>query len=72
MEIFEKDKIYLLLGSYEYLLIYDINIDKDEINHNKKIFLFRKGEINDIIILKDDRILLCSSNNRFKLIDINF
>jgi hypothetical protein len=72
MEKFEKDKLYLLLGSYEYLLIYNINIDNNEINHNKKIFLFRKGEINDIIILKDDRILLCSSNNRFKLIDINF
>ena len=72
MEKFEKDKLYLLLGSYEYLLIYDINIDKDEINYNKKIFLFRKSELNDIIKLKDDRFLLCSSKNCFKLININF
>ena len=73
MEIYEKnDKIYLLLGSYEYLLIYDIDINLNQIILNKKIFLFKNSEINDIIKLKYDKILLCNNKNCFKLIKLIF
>ena len=72
VEIFEKNGLYLLLGSYEYLLIYFINLDKKDVYFYKKIFLFFRSEINDIIKLKDGRLLLCSNNNCFKLIKLIF
>ena len=71
MEIIQKDNVYLLLGSYKYLLIYIINIDQDEIILNDEILLFRNSEINDVIKLEEDRLLLCSSDNCFKLIELN-
>ena len=64
----ENNELYLLLGSYEILLIYYIN--KKEIYLNKSICLFKKEDINDILQLKDGKILLCSSNNNFKLIEL--
>ena len=72
VEAFEKDGLYLLLGSYEYLLIYFINLDKKDVYFYKNIFLFFRSEINDIIKLKDGRLLLCSNNNCFKLIKLIF
>ena len=37
----EKDKLLLLLGIYEYLLIYNINIEQKDIIFEKKISLFK-------------------------------
>ena len=71
METLEKGGgLYLILGSYEYLLIYFINLDKKDVYLYKKIVLFHRSEINDIIKLKDGRLLLCSDNNCFKLIKL--
>lgn len=73
MEIFEESSnIYLLLGSTEELLIYYINIDEKTIQFVRNIFLFNRSDIYDIIKLKDNRLLLCSSNNYFKLIELSF
>jgi hypothetical protein len=76
MEIFEdENNKYLLLGSYEKLIIY--NIDDSQITFNTKISLFKKSDINDILKIidnednKDKKILICSSNNKFKLIKLN-
>ena len=76
MEIFEdENNKYLLLGSYEKLIIYNINDSK--ITFNTKILLFKKSDINDILKIvdnednKDKKILICSSNNKFKLIRLN-
>ena len=66
----EKDKLYLLIGSNENLLIYRI-LEQKDIILQKKIFLFENEEINDILKLKDDnKILLCSSKANLKLIDL--
>lgn len=71
MEIIEeKGKTYLLIGSYEYLIIY--NIENSQINFNKKILLSKRADINDIIKTTDNKILICSNNNELKLININF
>ena len=73
MEIFEDhDNLYLLLGSNEELLIYNININEEKIQFIKKIFLFKNSDINDIIKLQDNRLLLCSSRNCFKLIELSY
>ena len=65
METFEDDNnnLYLLLGSYENLLIYSINIKKKEIKFFRKALLFKNADINDILKLKDGKFLICSSNN---------
>ena len=57
-------------GHANFLLIYYIDINKKEIHLIKNICLFKKEDINDILQLKDGKILLCSSNNIFKLIDL--
>ena len=73
METFEdNNNLYLLLGSYENLLIYSINIEHKEIIFLRKILLFKNGKINDILKLKDGKFLLCSSNNNIKFIEILF
>ena len=73
MEIFEDhDNLYLLLGSNEELLIYNININEEKIQFIKKIFLFKNSDIYDIIKLQDNRLLLCSSRNCFKLIELSY
>ena len=73
MEIFEDhDNLYLFLGSNEELLIYNININDEKIQFIKKIFLFKNSNINDIIKLQDNRLLLCSSRNCFKLIELSY
>ena len=73
IEIFEDhDNLYLLLGSNEELLIYNININEEKIQFIKKIFLFKNSDINDIIKLQDNRLLLCSSRNCFKLIELSY
>ena len=61
----EQDKIYILLGTYEYLLI--INLINNKIPN--KYLIFKKADINDILQTKDGKFLLCSSENEFKLID---
>lgn len=72
MEIFDyNDKIFLLLGSSKYLLIYSININENKIYFEKKITLFKNANINDILYINNNKILLCSSDNNFKLIKID-
>ena len=64
-----KDK--LLLGSYENLLIYDIINSGNEIKFERKILIFRNEQINDFLQTKyEKKILLCSSKNNFKLIEL--
>ena len=60
----------LLLSSYENLIIYDINNEDNEIRLNKKILIFRNEDINDFIQTEYKTILLCSSKNNFKLIEL--
>lgn len=60
----------LLLGSYENLIIYDINNKDNDIIFNRKILLFKNEDINDFLETKYKKILLCSSNNNFKLIEL--
>ena len=71
METFEDDNnnLYLLLGSYENLLIYSINIKKKEIKFLRKALLFKNADINDVLKLKDGKFLICSSNNNIKFIE---
>ena len=71
METFEdnNNNLYLLLGSYENLLIYTINIQNKEIKFFKKVLLFKNADINDILKLKDEKFLICSSNNNIKFIE---
>lgn len=69
IDIFNKK--FLLLGSEEYLFIYNIN--DDIISDKKKLLIFQNGNINDILKPKDDslfRLLLCSNINKFKLIEL--
>ena len=61
--------LYLLLGSYQNLLIYTINIEKKEIKFVRKVLLFKNADINDILKLKDEKFLICSSNNIIKFIE---
>ena len=61
----EQNKIYILLGTHEYLLIINLINNK---NPNKYL-IFKKADINDILQTKDGKFLLCSSENDFKLID---
>ena len=73
MAIFKRNnKNFLLLGSAFYLLIYNINEnDNYSITYNRKILIFTKGRINDILITKNgNKLLLCSNTNRFKLIEL--
>jgi len=65
-----NDNDNLLLGSYEYLLIYDINNEDIEIKLDRKILIFRNEEINDFVETKNKQILLCSNKNHFKLIEL--
>ena len=60
----------LLLGSYENLIIYDINNSEKEIKYDRKILIFRKEEIYDFLQTKYKKILLCSNKNNFKLIEL--
>jgi len=60
----------LLLGSNEYLLIYDIDNEDNEIKLNGKILIFINEEINDFLQTKNKQILLCSNKNHFKLIEL--
>ena len=72
MELFEyDDKRFLLLGSTKYLLIYSINITENKIYFETKIPLFKNAKINDILYINYNIILLCSSDNKFKLIQLN-
>lgn len=74
MTIFKtNNRNFLLLGSELYLLIYNINRDGDDysITYNRNMFMFNKGKINDIIqINNENKFLLCSNTNRFKLIKL--
>ena len=60
------DQIYILIGSYENLIIFNIN----NINTPYPILIFKKENINDILQTKDGKLLLCSSENNFKLIEL--
>jgi hypothetical protein len=60
----------LLLGSYENLIIYDINNSGNEIKFDRKILIFRNEEIYDFLQQYEKKILLCSSKNNFKLIEL--
>ena len=73
MAIFKRNnKNFLLLGSAFFLIIYNINEnDNYSITYNRKILIFTKGRINDILITKNgNKLLLCSNTNRFKLIEL--
>ena len=62
---YTENKIYILLGSYENILIFDIN----NLNTPRPILIFKKADVNDILQLKDGKLLFCSSENNFKLIE---
>ena len=62
-----QNKIYLLIGSHEYIIKCDIN----NINTPLPILIFKNKDINDILINKEGNILVCSNENDFKLIAIN-
>ena len=64
-----NNNLYLLLGSYENLLIYSINIERKEIKFFRKVLLFKNADINDILKLKDNKFLICSDNNNIKFIE---
>ena len=57
------NKIYILLGSYENILI--INLLKKGPHH--PILIFKKQYINDILRTKDGKFLFCTNLNNFKL-----
>ena len=67
-----RNRNFLLLGSEFYLLIYDINENENyKITYNRKILMFHKGRINDILRIRNgNKLLLCSNTNRFKLIEL--
>ena len=60
----------LLLGSYENLIIYDINNSGSEIKYDRKILIFKNEQINDFLKTQYNKILLCSNKNNFKLIEL--
>ena len=60
----------LLLGSYENLIIYNINNKDIEIKFDRKILIFRNEDINDFLETNYKKILLCSNKNNFKLIEL--
>jgi hypothetical protein len=62
-----NDNDKLLLGSFENLIIYDINNEDNEIKFNRKILIFKNEDINDFLETKYKKILLCSNKNNFKL-----
>ena len=62
---YNENKIFILLGSYENILIFDIN----NLNTPRPILIFKKADVNDILQLKDGKLLFCSSENNFKLIE---
>ena len=62
-----QKKIYLLIGSHEYIIKCDIN----DINTPLPILIFKNKDINDILINKEGNILVCSNENDFKLIATN-
>lgn len=73
MSIFKRrNRNFLLLGSEFYLLIFNINETENySITYNRKILMFIKGRINDILISRNgNKLLLCSNTNRFKLIEL--
>jgi len=75
MTIFEREgRKFVLLGSELYLLIYNINEDTDySIEYNRRILMFNRGKINDILIIKNgNKLLLCTNTNKFKLIELSF
>ena len=57
------NKIYILLGSYENILIIDLL--KKGPHH--PILIFKKQYINDILRTKDGKFLFCTNLNNFKL-----
>ena len=57
------NKIFILLGSYEYLLIIDLLKKKA----SSSVLIFKKQYINDVLQTKDGNFLFCSSENNFKL-----
>ena len=63
---------YIFLGSYENIIIFDLNNVTNNMNTPRPISIFKKADINDIIQTKDGKILLCSSENEFKLIEPTF
>ena len=65
---YTENKIFILLGSYENILIFDIN----NLNTPRPILIFKKADVNDILQLKDGKLLFCSSENNFKLIEPMF
>jgi WD40 repeat protein len=65
-----NDNDKLLLGSFENLIIYDINNEDNEIKFNRKILIFKNEDINDFLETKYKKILLCSNKNNFKLIEL--
>ena len=72
MELYEDEhKLFLLLGSNKYLLIYSIDISKNEIYFEKTINIFKNADINDILYITNNTFLLCSSDSNFKLIQLD-
>ena len=73
MSIFKRrNRNFLLLGSEFYLIIFNINETENySITYNRKILMFIKGRINDILISRNgNKLLLCSNTNRLKLIEL--
>ena len=59
----KDNKIFILLGSYENILILDLLQKK----LTSSILIFRRQNINDILQTKEGNFLFCSNNNNFKL-----
>ena len=60
-----QNKIHILIGSYENIIIFDIN----DLNTPHPILIFKKEIINDILVTKEGKMLFCSNQNNFKLIE---
>ena len=69
---YSEKKVYICIGSYQYILIFNLNNITNNMNTPRPILMFKKADINDIIQTKDGKILLCSSENEFKLIEASF
>ena len=59
----QDNKIFILLGSYENILIIDLLKKK----LTSSILIFKRQNINDILQTKEGNFLFCSNNNNFKL-----
>ena len=66
------DKNIMILGIRNKISIYDFYKNNKVITFYKKINIFSKGEVNDIIETIDKEILICSSEAKIKLIKLNF